>query len=192
MSNTPTVKISERSVKAVRSNRPQDLSILDRLTCITLEVLTYGQQSYCQNFRKIGKGCQNLSSPSIFLWATLMHQRIKKDKKESRNERLAVLPTDLQINRGIHLWPTNLLSKFRNDRSGRSEVIVRKLCGGKKMEKKWQTHKVSSWKGHLISSVQVAMVCFALHNLHLTLWTLDDCSFFMLSPLKMPIAFEEV
>ena len=92
MVNKPTVKISERSVKAVRSYRPQDLSVLDRLTCKTIEVLTYGQQTYCQNFRKIGKGGQKLSSPrlyhlmSIFLCANIEGS---KDKKESRYERLA-------------------------------------------------------------------------------------------------------
>ena len=46
MTNKPIVKISERSVKSVRSYRPQDLSVLDRLTCKTIEVLTYGQQTY--------------------------------------------------------------------------------------------------------------------------------------------------
>ena len=66
MANKHTVKILERLVKAVRSYCPQDLSILDRLTCKTKEVLTYGQQIYCQNFRKIGKGGQKLSSPRLY------------------------------------------------------------------------------------------------------------------------------
>ena len=35
---------------------------LDRLTCKSIGFLTYGQQTYCQNFGTIGKGGQKLSS----------------------------------------------------------------------------------------------------------------------------------
>ena len=102
MAIKPSVKISERSVKAVRSYHPETLqrkiiitnSILDRLTCKTIEVLTYGQQTYCQNFRKIGKGGQKLLSPRPLNFGS----------------------TDLQSKRGVNLWPTNLLSKFQKDR----------------------------------------------------------------------------
>ena len=102
MANKPSVKISERSVKAVRSYHPETLqrkiiitnSILDRLSCKIIEVLTNGQQTYCENFRKISKGSQKLSSPRPFSFE----------------------PTDLQNNRGVNLWPTNLLSNFQKDR----------------------------------------------------------------------------
>ena len=68
MADQPTVKVSGGSVKAVRSYQrtkkkvAMNAWLLDRLTYKTIEVLTYGQQTYCQNFRKIGKGGQKLSS----------------------------------------------------------------------------------------------------------------------------------
>ena len=100
MVDQPTVKVSGGLVKVVRSYRRIKKKVamnawpLDRLTCKSIEVLTYGQQNYCQNFRKIGKGSQKLSS----------------------SRPLSFGPTDLQNNREVNLWPTNLLSKFRKDR----------------------------------------------------------------------------
>ena len=68
MADQPTVKVSGGSVKAVRSYRrtkkkvAMNTWLLDRLTCKTTKVLTYGQQTYCKNFREIVKSGQKLSS----------------------------------------------------------------------------------------------------------------------------------